>query len=116
MGPPHSLAFGCPQRDETLLKGNWIFERGEMRRDDVTIRIEWLVDHYLRKVPNIHSGALGRFSIKIQRMDAIGRGHFLMERCREMDHLSSNLSRQILRGVIIDGAAATHRLTEPDPS
>jgi hypothetical protein len=44
------------QKNETYLKGNWVFESGVVKADEVTKRIEWLLAHSLNKIKNDWSG------------------------------------------------------------
>jgi len=42
--------------DEIELRGSWIAESGRVIKDDVAKRIEWLVEHSLRRLTTDSSG------------------------------------------------------------
>lgn len=42
--------------DERELVGSWTVKRGHVAKDDVTIRIEWLVSHVLQRLASDASG------------------------------------------------------------
>jgi hypothetical protein len=44
------------QPTETYLKGDWVFEDGSMKADEVTKRIQWLITHSLNRVGNDKTG------------------------------------------------------------
>jgi hypothetical protein len=44
------------QANETELTGNWLAENGRVTGDITCQRIEWLVEHYLRKVADSVGG------------------------------------------------------------
>lgn len=44
------------QKLETHLKGQWIFEAGIMKEDEVAKRIKWLITNSLKKIGNDSTG------------------------------------------------------------
>ncbi|MDE0561642.1 Imm27 family immunity protein [Algoriphagus sp. NF] len=48
-------------KDEILIKGKWVFENGEMKKDGDCLRIEWLIQHHLKWVSKDASGWLNLY-------------------------------------------------------
>ncbi|TDO28798.1 Imm27 family immunity protein [Sediminibacterium goheungense] len=44
------------QKSETHLSGQWIFEAGVMKEDEVAIRIKWLINNSLKMICNDSTG------------------------------------------------------------
>jgi hypothetical protein len=47
--------------DEKLIKGNWVVQNGEIKKDEVSLRIEWLIQHYLKWVSRDSTGWLNLY-------------------------------------------------------
>ena len=43
-------------KSENKLIGQWLFENGKMLKDPVSERIEWLINHHLKKIISANGG------------------------------------------------------------
>jgi len=41
---------------ENQLIGKWIYDNGEIKKDEITLRIEWLISNYLQKIATDETG------------------------------------------------------------
>jgi hypothetical protein len=48
-------------KEEILIKGKWVIEKGEIKKDVNSLRIEWLIQHHLKWVSKDCSGWLNLY-------------------------------------------------------
>ena len=45
-----------PESSEGEISGKWLFHDGSVWRDEACERIDWLTQHYLKRIASTHSG------------------------------------------------------------